>query len=239
MSPLPHKSNSTNPCLPHHLLFYSTPQTLPVTAPNEYSLFFANCASETKVSMSVRTEVFNLDREGSRDFLSAGLTRLPSLYTLYSLAYIAFLAIWIYVCYHERNIVQRIHLVMGLLLLFKALNLICAAEDKHYIKIEISVEHRRFGAGDLDGDVVDRVLEIPPDFGYQITRDRHPIEDFGYEGGGAAEGLGLDGPVLDEDVVAVVANDQNAASGARLVSWLVGRHRGGYYSEGGGGGGGR
>ncbi|KAJ4831227.1 Protein CANDIDATE G-PROTEIN COUPLED REPTOR 7 [Turnera subulata] len=110
-------------------------QSYPVTAPNEYSLFFANCAPETKVSMSVRTEVFNLDRDGSRDYLSAGLTHLPSLYTLYSLTYIAFLAIWIYVCYHERNIVQRIHLVMGLLLLFKALNLICAAEDKHYIKV--------------------------------------------------------------------------------------------------------
>ncbi|KAJ6924155.1 hypothetical protein NC652_017451 [Populus alba x Populus x berolinensis] len=95
----------------------------PVTAPNEYSLFFANCAPETRVSMSVKTEIYNLDRDGSRDYLSAGLTQLP------------FLGLWSYVLYSNKRSVHRIHLLMGGLLLMKALNLICAAEDKHYVKV--------------------------------------------------------------------------------------------------------
>ncbi|KAF2306108.1 hypothetical protein GH714_012591 [Hevea brasiliensis] len=110
-------------------------QSYPVTAPNEYSLFFANCAPETRVSMNVRTEVYNLEFDGSKDFLSAGLTQLPSLYFVYFIAYLAFLGFWIYICFTNRGSVHRIHLLMGGLLLMKALNLICAAEDKHYVKV--------------------------------------------------------------------------------------------------------
>ncbi|KAK2647636.1 hypothetical protein Ddye_015125 [Dipteronia dyeriana] len=110
-------------------------QSYPVTAPNEYSLFFANCAPESQVSMNVRTEVYNLDRDGSKDFLSAGLTQLPTLFFLFSITYIAFLGLWIYVCVTNKRSVHRIHLLMAGLLLMKALNLICAAEDKHVVKV--------------------------------------------------------------------------------------------------------
>lgn len=108
----------------------------PVTAPNEYSLFFANCApAGTAVSMDVRTDVFNLDRDGSRDYLSAGLTQLPSLYFFFSLFYFGFLGFWIYILWTNKRSVHRIHLLMVGLLVMKALNLICAAEDKHYVKV--------------------------------------------------------------------------------------------------------
>ncbi|KAK4392204.1 protein CANDIDATE G-PROTEIN COUPLED RECEPTOR 7 [Sesamum angolense] len=43
----------------------------PITAPNEYSLFFANCAPQSTVSMDVRTELYNFDGR-EKDFLSAG-----------------------------------------------------------------------------------------------------------------------------------------------------------------------
>nr|DAD27800.1 TPA_asm: hypothetical protein HUJ06_029268 [Nelumbo nucifera] len=72
-----------------------------ITDPNEYSLFFANCAPQSQVTMTVRTEIYNLDN-GVKDYLPA---------------------------------VHRIHLLMAALLLIKALNLICAAVDKHYVKI--------------------------------------------------------------------------------------------------------
>ncbi|KAM2625003.1 hypothetical protein TB1_031921 [Malus domestica] len=107
----------------------------PVSAPNEYSLFFANCVPETTVSMIVRTEVYNLDLDGSRDYLSAGLTNLPSLFSVFFLAYLVFVGFWVYLCYTNKRSVHRIHLLMGGLLLMKALNLICAAEDKHYVKV--------------------------------------------------------------------------------------------------------
>ncbi|KAK2401335.1 Protein CANDIDATE G-PROTEIN COUPLED REPTOR 7 [Trifolium repens] len=110
-------------------------RSYPVTYPNEFSLFFANCAPETSVSMAVRTELFNLDADKSRDYLSAGQTQLPTLFFLFSIVYLGFLGVWFYVCYNNKRSVHRIHLLMAALLLMKALNLICAAEDKHYVKI--------------------------------------------------------------------------------------------------------
>lgn len=108
----------------------------PVTSPNEYSLFFANCAPESKVTMNVRTELYNLDDLGRvKDYLSAGLTQLPSLYFVFSLAYFSFLAFWIYFCLKNKTSVHQIHLLMSLLVVMKALNLLCAAEDKHYVKV--------------------------------------------------------------------------------------------------------
>ncbi|KAL1545899.1 Protein CANDIDATE G-PROTEIN COUPLED REPTOR 7, variant 2 [Salvia divinorum] len=121
LSPPPHSSFS---------------HSYPITSPNEYSLFFANCAPESTVSMNVRTELYNLDGRGDeKDYLSAGLTQLPSLYFCFSVIYAAFLAYWIYALLQNKKSVHRIHLLMGLLVVMKALNLLCAAEDKHYVKV--------------------------------------------------------------------------------------------------------
>ncbi|KAL3531862.1 hypothetical protein ACH5RR_005383 [Cinchona calisaya] len=107
----------------------------PVNSPNEYSLFFANCAPESKVSMNVRTELYNLANQGRvKDYLSAGLTQLPTIFSLFSMIYFGFLGFWIFVCLKNRLSVHRIHLLMSLLVVMKALNLLCAAEDKHYVK---------------------------------------------------------------------------------------------------------
>lgn len=106
----------------------------PVTSPNEYSLFFANCAPDTTVSMAVRTEVYNVDHGGVKDFLSAGQTQLPSLFFFFSVLYFFLFGFWIYTCLANKLSVHRIHALMAGLLLVKALNLIFAAEDKHYVK---------------------------------------------------------------------------------------------------------
>uniref|UniRef100_A0A0R0EPP2 CAND6/7 N-terminal domain-containing protein n=1 Tax=Glycine max TaxID=3847 RepID=A0A0R0EPP2_SOYBN len=115
--------------------FASFNRSYPVTSPNEYSLFFANCAPETSVSMSLHTESYNLDSDSSRDYLSAGQTHLPSLYFLFFLTYLSFFSLWLYIYFSNKLSVHPIHLLMSLLLLVKALNLICAAEDKHYVKV--------------------------------------------------------------------------------------------------------
>ncbi|KAJ4893222.1 Lung seven transmembrane receptor family protein [Raphanus sativus] len=107
----------------------------PVASPDEYSLFFVNCVRDTKISMKVRTEMYNLDPNGSKDYLPAGSTRLPGLYFFFFLGYLAFLGLWGYVCWINKRVVHRIHVLMAALLLMKALNLICAAEDQHYVKV--------------------------------------------------------------------------------------------------------
>ncbi|KAH7543343.1 hypothetical protein FEM48_Zijuj02G0174200 [Ziziphus jujuba var. spinosa] len=101
---------------------------------DEYSLVFGNCQPEFQVSMHVHTEMYNDLPNGGKDFLPAGQTNLPQLYFLFFLLYVLFLGIWILICMKQRNTVDKIHVVMAVLLLVKALKMVCAAEDKWYVR---------------------------------------------------------------------------------------------------------
>ena len=60
-----------------------------VIDPNEYSLFFANCHTQYKVSMNVHTRMYNL--EGNvKDLLPARQTQFPSLYFCFLFLYTIF-----------------------------------------------------------------------------------------------------------------------------------------------------
>ena len=60
------------------------------------------------------------------------------LINVFTLCCIPFLIVWIYLVYKNKAFVHRIHLVMIVLLRAKAFHLLCAAEDKFYIKITCS-----------------------------------------------------------------------------------------------------
>ncbi|KAK9078605.1 hypothetical protein SSX86_002662 [Deinandra increscens subsp. villosa] len=111
-------------------------KSFPVGYPGEYFLLFANCNRGSLVSMHVRTELYNSFDDGKhRDYLSAGETQLPSIYFIFSAFYLCFLAFWIVECCKNKKSVHRIHVLMAVLLIAKALNLICASEEKHYVKV--------------------------------------------------------------------------------------------------------
>ncbi|KAK9072754.1 hypothetical protein SSX86_009189 [Deinandra increscens subsp. villosa] len=116
-----------------HSLFH---RSYNVTHPNEYSLFFANCnpLSSANLTMDVRVEAYNIYDGTTKDYLSVGLTELPSLYFIFSLIYINFLAIWIRVGFKNRRSVHRIHLLMGALLTMQAVSMFCNAEERHHVK---------------------------------------------------------------------------------------------------------
>ncbi|GLT64624.1 hypothetical protein SLA2020_371050 [Shorea laevis] len=102
---------------------------------DQYTLVFANCLSQVKVSMTIRSAMYNLDGKTKRlDYLSAGKTVLPRVYFLLSLVYFGLAGLWIYVLYKKRLTVFRIHFFMLAVVILKALNLLCEAEDKSYIK---------------------------------------------------------------------------------------------------------
>ncbi|OMP02814.1 Transmembrane receptor, eukaryota [Corchorus olitorius] len=102
---------------------------------DQYTLVFANCLSQIKVTMNVRSAMYNLDgKKNVRDYLSAGKTILPRVYFFLSLVYVTLAGIWIYVLYKKRLTVFRIHFFMLAVVILKAFNLICEAEDKSYIK---------------------------------------------------------------------------------------------------------
>nr|DAD36147.1 TPA_asm: hypothetical protein HUJ06_006787 [Nelumbo nucifera] len=102
---------------------------------NQFTLVFANCLQQLQISMDIRSAMYNLDgRSGRRDYLSAGNSILPRVYFLFFLVYFSLAGLWIYVLYKKRLTVFRIHFFMLAVVLLKALNLLCEAEDKSYIK---------------------------------------------------------------------------------------------------------
>lgn len=101
---------------------------------DEYNLKFANCFASVQVWMNVRTAMYNLQRNGKRDYLPVGQTQLPGLFFGFSLLYLALFGGWSYVCWKKKGTVHMIHFLMGILVLMKALDLLCEAEDKSYTK---------------------------------------------------------------------------------------------------------
>ncbi|KAG4172774.1 hypothetical protein ERO13_A11G018400v2 [Gossypium hirsutum] len=106
----------------------------PVNNADQYALLFANCLTQVKVSMTVRSAMYNIEGKQSRDYLSAGKTILPRVYFLLSLVYFSLAGIWVYFLYKKRLTVFRIHFFMLAVIVLKAFNLVFEAEDKSYIK---------------------------------------------------------------------------------------------------------
>ncbi|KAH0975136.1 hypothetical protein GBA52_017035 [Prunus armeniaca] len=105
------------------------------TDADQYMLLFANCLQQVKVSMDVKSAMYNLEgKENRRDYLSAGKTILPRVYFFFSLVYAALAGLWIFVLYKKRLTVFGIHFFMLAVIILKTFNLLCEAEDKSYIK---------------------------------------------------------------------------------------------------------
>ncbi|CAN6238663.1 unnamed protein product [Urochloa humidicola] len=107
--------------------------TVTIDDADEYAVVFSNCQGGVEVTMDVRTELYNVVG-GLRDYLPVGLQPLPAIYAGVSAVYLAFLSGWAWACSRRRDTAQRIHAVMGALLLFKALKMACAAEDAWFVE---------------------------------------------------------------------------------------------------------
>ncbi|KAK4764840.1 hypothetical protein SAY86_025930 [Trapa natans] len=108
--------------------------TVAISDPDEYILVFGNCLPEYKVSMTVHTEMYNLQHYGiDRNFLPMGQTPLPLMYFLIFVTYCGLFITWLFVCLNNRPVVDKIHLLMGALLILKALKSFCASEDLAYM----------------------------------------------------------------------------------------------------------
>ncbi|KAG6465971.1 hypothetical protein ZIOFF_076196 [Zingiber officinale] len=100
----------------------------------QFTLLFANCLPNLRVSMSVRSAMFNFPEPSRRAFLSAGAAPLPFIYSLLFFAYAALAIAWAAVLFRRRAAVFGIHYFMLAVIVLKALNLLCEAEDKSYIE---------------------------------------------------------------------------------------------------------
>ncbi|RWW77478.1 hypothetical protein BHE74_00014361 [Ensete ventricosum] len=105
--------------------------------PGQFTLVFANCLPPLRVSMSVRSAMFNLPDPSDpshRAYLSAGAAVLPLVYFILFLTYAALAAAWAAVLLRRRRAAFRIHYFMLAVVVLKAFNLLCEAEDKSYIE---------------------------------------------------------------------------------------------------------
>lgn len=107
-----------------------------IDVPDEYNLVFGNCQTEFFVSMEVHTEMYNINPvSGQKDFLPAGQITLPRMYFSLFIVYTLFFCTWVFICIVQRfNLYNKIHVIMSALLLFMALKMLCAFEDKMYIR---------------------------------------------------------------------------------------------------------
>ncbi|XP_062181432.1 protein CANDIDATE G-PROTEIN COUPLED RECEPTOR 7-like [Phragmites australis] len=111
-------------------------KSFPVTHPDEYTLFFANCAPQSLVTMRVRTEMYNVNADGSKDYLPVGQAPVPAIYGFFAFCYAAFLASWGYLTLsRDRISAHQIHHLMSGLLVARLLYCLSAAEDQHYIRV--------------------------------------------------------------------------------------------------------
>ncbi|KAG6498854.1 protein CANDIDATE G-PROTEIN COUPLED RECEPTOR 7-like [Zingiber officinale] len=104
-------------------------------SPGQFSLVFANCLSPLRVSMSVRSAMFNRPDPhdpSTRAYLSVGIAVLPQIYSFLFFAYAALAVFWAAVLRRRRHSVFRIHYFMLAVVVLKAFNLLCEAEDKSY-----------------------------------------------------------------------------------------------------------
>lgn len=109
--------------------------SIKVSESNLFTLVFANCIPNLKVSMNVHSVMYNfIPKTTTFDFLSAGKTSLPSIYFIFFLIYLFLGAVWIRTLYKKRLSVHRIHFFMLAVVILKAFNLLFEAEDKSYIK---------------------------------------------------------------------------------------------------------
>ncbi|XP_009624831.1 protein CANDIDATE G-PROTEIN COUPLED RECEPTOR 7-like [Nicotiana tomentosiformis] len=106
-----------------------------VSDANQFTLVFANCMPNLVISMNVHSVMYNFNpKSGQLDFLSAGKTALPMIYFLFFIVYVLMGAFWVLTLYKKRLSVYGIHFFMLAVVILKALNLVCEAEDKSYIK---------------------------------------------------------------------------------------------------------
>ncbi|XP_023765950.1 protein CANDIDATE G-PROTEIN COUPLED RECEPTOR 7 [Lactuca sativa] len=87
--------------------------------------------------MEGHAELYNIDDGNgtTKNFLSAGLTQLRFLYIIFSFSYLTLLGFWILVCFKNRRIFNRTHLLKGGLLLVNCVHFMCVAADLHHVKM--------------------------------------------------------------------------------------------------------
>lgn len=118
---------------------WSHEQTIKKSEEGLYQVVFARCkptGASTTVSFELKATFYNVDSSGSRDYLTAGETSLPTVYFLLSFLFLGMTVFWVYYCRKHNDFVHHVHMMMAVLLMFKAMSLLFHAVSYHFIKVQ-------------------------------------------------------------------------------------------------------
>eukprot|EP01025_Chloroclados_australasicus_P014983 TRINITY_DN170_c1_g1_i2.p1 TRINITY_DN170_c1_g1~~TRINITY_DN170_c1_g1_i2.p1 ORF type:complete len:525 (-),score=39.23 TRINITY_DN170_c1_g1_i2:714-2288(-) len=100
----------------------------------QYLVYFKNCNHKTPISFKVRIEMFNKG-DSRNNYLSVGEVELPAVYFMFFLFYVAGGIWWVFVVIQQRANALKVHHLMTVLVVFKALTLLCQWGMYHYMSL--------------------------------------------------------------------------------------------------------
>ncbi|KAL1539308.1 protein CANDIDATE G-PROTEIN COUPLED RECEPTOR 7-like [Salvia divinorum] len=109
-------------------------QTILISIPDLYFIFFLNCAHNSSISMTLNLETYNVKPNGDLDFIDDQFANLPTTLFIFSFLYLSFLLAWSYYCNKNKQFVRKIHEFMALLLFFRVFELLFHACSQHRIR---------------------------------------------------------------------------------------------------------
>jgi hypothetical protein len=99
------------------------------------ALFFFNCNDRSKVSFSVEVHEYNVFDDAGPDYLSLGMTHLPTMYLAFFVVYAACTTLWIHSLLVNRVYVHKIHHLMAVLVILKTISVLLEALQYKVIKV--------------------------------------------------------------------------------------------------------
>jgi len=100
-----------------------------------FYLYFANCDQDTPVSFDMHIEMYNVGKDGHRNYLSVGEMELEPLYWVMFSLFTVITGAWFAYVWTQREHAQRIHYLMGVLCFFKSLTVLSQAIMTHHISL--------------------------------------------------------------------------------------------------------
>eukprot|EP01114_Cavostelium_apophysatum_P010392 TRINITY_DN2403_c0_g1_i2.p1 TRINITY_DN2403_c0_g1~~TRINITY_DN2403_c0_g1_i2.p1 ORF type:complete len:316 (-),score=55.30 TRINITY_DN2403_c0_g1_i2:442-1389(-) len=99
-----------------------------------YNTYFINCL-EKPISFEMILEQYNVDKNGNRNYLSAGNSPLPTLYGCFTVVYFILLIIWVmHFIRGKHSKTNRIHHLFTVFIVLKMMALLFRTIEQHYIK---------------------------------------------------------------------------------------------------------
>jgi len=107
---------------------------LKITAPGYYHLYFSNCEKYTLVGFQIDITQYNVEKDGSKNYLPAGESSLPMWFFLISAAFGVLFVVWVQHLIRYKAEIKNIHYLMTLVLVLKLLTVFFESFEYHYIK---------------------------------------------------------------------------------------------------------